>query len=157
VKYRRYLSNIPPEYRSGLGQDGLKALKEFVNKGGRLVTLGQACLFAIKKFNLDVRNVVADIDSKEFFCPGSTLRVTFDSSHPLAYGMPEEGLVLFWSSPALAITPSQHSPALAITPSQHNKRYQTIVRYQDEDLLQSGWLIGEKHLAKVGGLSEKSI
>ncbi|MFQ5721981.1 MAG: peptidase M14 family protein, partial [Candidatus Aminicenantales bacterium] len=140
-RYRRYLANIPPEYRSGLGQEGLEALKEFVNKGGRLVALGEACMFAIKKFDLSVRNVVANLDSKEFFCPGSTLRVTFDNSHPLAYGMPKKGLVLFWSSPALAITPGQH-----------NERYQTIVRYQQRDLLQSGWLIGEKHLANKAAM-----
>ncbi len=140
-RYRRYLANIPLQYRSGLGQEGLKALKEFVNKGGRLVTLGQACLFAIEKFDLNITNVVADLDSKEFFCPGSTLRVTFDNSNPLAYGMSEKGLVLFWSSPALAISPSPH-----------NERYQTIVRYQEKDLLQSGWLIGEKHLANKAAM-----
>jgi hypothetical protein len=64
--------------------------------------------------------------------------VKFDNSHPLAYGMPEEGLVVFYSSPAFAVTSSQHS-----------ERYETVVRYQERDLLQSGWLIGEEILSNM--------
>ncbi len=126
----------PPEYRSGIGKEDVEALKAFVEKGGILVALGAASNFAIEKLGLSVRDVLDKTTSKEFFCPGSTLRVTFDNAHPLAYGMPSEGFVLFWSSPAFEITPSQH-----------NERYETIVRYADRDILQSGWLIGEKHLA----------
>jgi hypothetical protein len=134
-------TEYPPEYMSGIGEEGVEALKEFVNKGGTLVTLGEATAFGIEKFELSVRDVVKDIDSKEFFCPGSTIRVTFDNSHPLAYGMPSEGLVLFW-----------RSPAFQITPSPFNENYETIVRYADKDLLQSGWLIGEEHIAEKGGM-----
>ena len=31
----------PPEYRSGIGNEGVEALKAFVQKGGTLVTLGR--------------------------------------------------------------------------------------------------------------------
>ncbi len=33
---------FPPEYRSGIGEEGVEALKDFVNKGGTLVTLGRS-------------------------------------------------------------------------------------------------------------------
>ena len=111
-------------------------MKDFVEKGGTLVTFGEACSFAIDKFALSVRDVMANIASKDFFCPGSTVKVDFNNSHPLAYGMPSEGMVLFRSSPAFEITPSQN-----------NEQYETIVRYQKKDLLQSGWLRGEEHLS----------
>jgi hypothetical protein len=136
--YRRYISAVPPEYLSGFGNEGVAALKEFVENGGTLVTLGEASGLAIEKFGLGVRNIVENLDSKEFFCPGSTLKVKFDNSHPLAYGMPSEGYVVFYSSLAFAITASQQSD-----------RYESVVRYQDEGLLQSGWLIGEEHLTKM--------
>ena len=55
--------------------------------------------------------------------------------------MPDKGLVLFRSSLAFAISPSQH-----------NERYETVVRYADKDLLRSGWLIGEKHLSKKAAM-----
>jgi len=140
-EYRGPRTSYPPEYRSGIGEEGVKALKAFVENGGTLVTFGGSCHFAIEKFSLNVRNVVENLDSKEFFCPGSTLKVTFDNTHPLAYGMPSEGLVLFSSSPTFAISPSQH-----------NERYETVVRYVDKDLLRSGWLIGEKHLSKKAAM-----
>ena len=59
--------------------------------------------------------------------------------------MPEKGLVLFWSRPAFEIIPSDHS-----------EDYQRVVVYPDRDLLRSGWLIGEEHLAgKAGMVSAK--
>ncbi len=135
------MPSYPPEFQSGLGQEGIDALKKFVEKGGRLVTLGNACNLAIEKFGLSVRDVTEKLSSKEFFCPGSTLRVNCDSAHPLGYGMPEESLVLFWSNPAFEVLPSQH-----------NEFYETVVRYAEKDLLQSGWLIGEKTLASKAAL-----
>jgi len=40
--------HYPPEYRSGLGQEGLEKLKEFVSRGGVLVCLGVAANFAVE-------------------------------------------------------------------------------------------------------------
>jgi hypothetical protein len=131
----------PPEYRSAIGDEGVEALKAFVKTGGTVVALGDATAFAIEKLELKVRDVTDDLPTDEFFCPGSTVNATFDNSHPLAYGMPDEGLVLFWGSPTFQIKPSHH-----------NEWYQTIVRYGDRDLLQSGWLIGEEHIAKKAGM-----
>ena len=139
--YRRYMSLVHPEYQSSIGKEGIEELKVFVEKGGTLVTLGGACSFAIEKLGLNVRNVLSNLSSKEFFCPGSTLKVTFDNNHPLAYGMPSEGLVLFRSSPVFDITPGQQ-----------NENYKTVVRYINRDILQSGWLIGEEHLSNKAAM-----
>ena len=140
-RYRRYMSSTHPEYRSSIGREGVEAIKDFVKKGGTLVTLGEACSFAIEKFGLNVRNAVNNLSSKEFFCPGSTLKVTFDNNNPLAYGMPSEGLVLFRSSMVFDITPGQQ-----------NENYKTVVRYINRDILQSGWLIGEEHLSNKAAM-----
>jgi len=133
---------IPPEYRSGIGNEGVESLKTFVQKGGTLVTLGGASNFAIEKLGLPIRNVLANMTTKEFWCPGSTLKVKFDNSNPLAYGLPSEGLALFLGG----------NPAFEITPNEYNERYETIVTFADRDLLQSGWLIGEDALAKKAGM-----
>ena len=127
----------PPEYRSGIGDEGVKALREFIEQGGRLVTFGDASMFPIEKLGLRLRNVVAGKSPREFWCPGSTLRVRFDVAHPLGYGMPEEGLALYLAG----------NPVFEILPSAFNDRYETIVRYADRDLLASGWLIGEQTIA----------
>ncbi|HSF15767.1 MAG TPA: M14 metallopeptidase family protein [Vicinamibacteria bacterium] len=126
----------PPEYMSGLAGEGEDALRTFVSEGGTLVSLGDATELAIDTFSLNLRNVLAGVPSKDFFCPGSTLWVDVDPSHPLAYGMPEEALALFWSNPAFEILPSRD-----------NDKYETIGRYRERDILQSGWLVGEDHLS----------
>ena len=136
----------PPEYMSGIGDEGTEALKAFVENGGTLVALGDATDFAIESFELNVRNVLDGVDSKDFFCPGSTLHVTFDNTNPLAWGMPSDGLVLFWSNSAFEITPSRN-----------NDRYETIASYVDRDILQSGWLVGEEHLSKKAAMVSAKV
>jgi hypothetical protein len=131
----------PPEYRSGIGKEGGEGIKKFVEAGGTLIALGESTNYAIEILELAVRNVTKKLDSKEFFCPGSTLRASFDEASPFGYGMPREGLVLFWSSPAFEIVPSDR-----------NDRYQTVVRYAERDLLESGWLVGEKSIARRAGM-----
>jgi len=129
-------NTTPPEYRSGIGSDGVNAIRDFVQKGGTLVTLGGATDFAITRLGLPARNVVAGLDAKEFFCPGSTLRVNVDTTHPLAYGMPADALVLF-----------HYSPAFDVVATDFNDRNQIVVRYAERDVERSGWLNGEKYIA----------
>lgn len=129
--------DYPEKYRSGIGEDGTKALKTFVSEGGTLVVFGDSYEFATEAFDLKIRNVTDGLKSTEWFCPGSTLKVDFDNTQPLAYGMPGEGLVVNFSSPAFEVVPGRH-----------NDDYTTVVRYKDKNLLKSGWLIGEKTVAK---------
>jgi hypothetical protein len=128
----------PPEYRSGFGAEGVKALQAFVQSGGTLVTLGQAGDLPIQRFGLPVRNVVANLPSKEFWCPGSTLRMRFNTSNPVAYGMPSEGLGLFMPG----------SQVYEITSMDRSQDVGIIATYVERDILQSGWLLGEQVIAK---------
>jgi hypothetical protein len=134
--------NYPPEYRSGIGKDGVDALKSFVQKGGTLVTFGEAGTLAIERFSLPVRNVVAGKKTTEFWCPGSTLKVRYDNAHPLAYGMPAQGLATFLAG----------SQAYAVVPTANNEKVETIATYVERDILQSGWLLGEETLAKKAAI-----
>ena len=128
--------NTPPEYRTGLGAEGVAAIRDFIVKGGTLVTLNAATAFPVDRLGIGVRNVLEGRNTKEFWCPGSTLKVTLDNSNPLAYGMPSRGLALYLNSPAFEIT------------AQNAENYETVVRYEDRDLLESGWLVGEENLAR---------
>jgi len=128
--------NTPAEYRTGFGAEGVTAIRDFVQKGGTLVTLNGATAFPVDRLGIGVRNVLAGKSSMEFWCPGSTLKVSFDNTNPIAYGMPAHGLALYLDSPAFEIT----------APSAEN--YDVVVRYEDRDLLQSGWLVGEGNLTR---------
>ncbi|MBN2430597.1 MAG: peptidase M14 family protein [Acidobacteria bacterium] len=126
---------VPPGYRSGLGDEGVRAMEEFVRAGGTLLTFNQASELPLKKFRLPLRNVLEGLPSDDFYGPGVTLWMRFDITHPVAFGMPAEGLGLFWNSPAFAVEPNHR-----------NEDYRVVAGYDDRDPLQSGWLIGPQHL-----------
>jgi hypothetical protein len=135
-------ATVPPEYRSGFGKEGSDALRAFVQKGGTLVTFGDAGALPIERFGLPLRNVVADRKPVEFWCPGSTLNVNVDATHPLAYGMPGQALVAFLAG----------SQAYEILPTERNEEIETVVTFADRNILESGWLLGEPVIAKKAAM-----
>jgi hypothetical protein len=128
--------DTPPEYRTGFGEEGVKVLKDFVAKGGTIVTLGQASNFGMDKLGVRARNAIAGIPTKQFWCPGSTLHVTVDTTNPLAYGMPTEALALYL----------QGDPVFDLPGSNDSSGYSVIARYGKRDILESGWLVGETNI-----------
>ena len=130
--------NAPPEFKSGFGADGVKALQTFVQKGGTLLAFAQSGDLPIQRFSLPLRNVVAGVPPKDFWSPGSTLRVRYNNAHHLAYGMPDEGLALFMAG----------SQVYEVTSTATSQDVEILATYADRDLLQSGWLLGEQVIAK---------
>lgn len=129
---------MPPEFKTGLGKDGQKAVAEFVKDGGKLVAMDTSSDWVIETCGLKVRNVVANASWKDFYCNGSTLHVNVHTCDRLAYGMPEQALVL-----------NQGSPTFEITEMTKPEDYRIVAEYPAGDLLQSGWLIGaEKMVGK---------
>jgi hypothetical protein len=128
----------PPAYRSGFGAEGVNALQAFVQKGGTLVTFGEAGDLPIQRFGLPLRNVVAGLPPRTFWSPGSTLRVRFDPANPIAYGMPREGFALFMPG----------SQVYEVTSTTSSQDVEIVATYVDRDILQSGWLLGEQVIAK---------
>ena len=60
--------------------------------------------------------------------------------------MPDNAYVVYYSSPAYAVIPGAN-----------NTRYQTVVRYADNGLLRSGWLVGEEYLANKAAMIDASV
>ena len=137
--------NIPPEYRSGFGEEGAAALDAFVRGGGTLVTFSAAGDLPMEKLNVPVRNVLDGLSATEFWAPGPTLRTRVNNSHPVAYGMPSEAIVLHG-------TQGGASQIYEIPIHDHNERLEPVVTVIDRDVLQSGWLVGEEHITGKAGL-----
>lgn len=139
---------MPQQYVGGITNAGVKNIKKFVDEGGTLVTLNSGCLFAIDKLGLPVVDILKDLRPPgrreasrpdkpvEFVCPGSVLKMEFDSKHPVAYGMPGEAPAMFIRSPAFNIRPSFEG----------KQESRVIAKYPGGSLLLSGYLKGEKHL-----------
>ncbi len=83
---------IHPDYVGGIGQQGLENLKAFVEEGGTLVCNQSSTDLAIDSFYLPVKNILEDLEADEFFCPGSIIKMDYDTGHPLAFGMQERGI-----------------------------------------------------------------
>ncbi len=134
---------IHPEYRGGIGDEGVRALDEFVRAGGTLVTLGDAADLAIDELGLPVKNVLRGVPASEFFCPGAVLEILVDNRHPLGYGMPERSGSYFRNSPAFELV----APFTDSEP-------RAVVRYPTENPLKSGWIGGPEHLSNRIGAVE---
>lgn len=127
---------MPPELTGGLGPEGVKALRYFVETGGTIVFLNRASNFAIEQFKLPLRDVVGGLPRTDFYVPGSILRIELDTSHPIASGMPKETIAWAEDSPVFEVTndPSATVPATDV---------RVIASYPvDKDPLLSGWLLG---------------
>jgi hypothetical protein len=127
---------MPPEYTGGLGPEGVKQLRGFVESGGTLVFLNRASNFAIEQFKLPLRNVVGGLPRTDFYVPGSILRIELDTSHPLAAGMPKETIAWAEDSPVFEVTndPNASVPASNV---------HVVASYPaGKDPLLSGWLLG---------------
>jgi Zinc carboxypeptidase len=142
-----YTEEFPPEYVGGIGKEGLRALKDFVDKGGTLITLARASEIVMgEEFNLPVRNTLAGatergrgVQTADFNIPGSLLRVYVDTNHPVGYGMPGE-IAAFYDGP-IAFQTSAPAPDV---------QRSVIAWYPDDakDILISGYAHGAERLER---------
>jgi hypothetical protein len=123
----------PDSLKGGLGTEGAAALAEFVEAGGTLVAFNEASEYAIEALSLPVKNVLSELKSRDFYAPGSILRVTLDENSPVASRMVAEPAIWFEEGPAFEITDASKATAVATYPD-------------DGDPLLSGWLLGGEKL-----------
>ena len=135
--------SLPPDYTGGISDSGVRNLKEFVTSGGMLICFDNACDLAIKEFNLPLRNVLEGVKSSEFYCPGSVVALDVDSKNPIAATLPA-------SVPAYFINSSAFTAAA-------DANVRVVARYANENVLLSGWLLGEDKLRGQIALAEVNV
>jgi len=137
------VGTLPAEYTGGLTESGVKNLKEFVNNGGMMICFDNACDMAIKEFNLPLKNTLEGVRSSEFYCPGSIVALDVDNKNPIASTLPS-------SVPAYFINSSAYTAAA-------DANVRVIARYAKENVLLSGWLLGEDRLSGQIALAEVPV
>jgi len=95
-----YFTNTPPEYKGGIGEEGVEILKKFVRQGGSIVLLDSAAEIGISDFSLPFIDILKDVKPEIFYCPGSILRLKVDANDPIGWGMERENFIFFSSSAA---------------------------------------------------------
>jgi hypothetical protein len=126
--------SVPGEYAGGVAESGVEALREFVSGGGTLIALGNASMFPIEQFNLPVKNALAGLQSNQFFCSGTLLKIEIkEPNHPIVAGLPTDPTVMFERNVAFDTQPAFRGKVLAAYPKERSP-------------LRSGYLIGAEHL-----------
>ncbi|HLB00852.1 MAG TPA: M14 family metallopeptidase [Bacteroidota bacterium] len=131
----------PKEYRGGIGDDGVDALTEFVNDGGTLLTLGESSQFAIDKLRLPARDELKGLSGNAFYGPGTILGMSVNTGNPLAFGMPAEANAYFTGGQAFRLL-------------LYTGESRIVATYGEDDVLKSGWLVGEEKIAGKVAMAE---
>ena len=145
-------NTYPKEYSGGIGLNGSLALKEYAEKGGRIVALDESSDFLIEQLGLPIKNVVKNTPSTTFFIPGSLVRIDIETSDQLTFGMRKESVAYFVRSRAFDIielrdTGEGGKETLKQRPP--SQPVKILARYAKKDILLSGWAMGEEK--NIGG------
>jgi hypothetical protein len=149
---------MPPEYTGGMTAKGVFNLFQFASEGGTLVAMDGASELPVEAFGIHVRNVTEHQSESKFFIPGTLLRVRVDNKHPLAWGMPEEAAAFFAESPAFDVgrEPTRFEEQRGVDPGTP-EGYHVVASYPKDNLLMSGWLMGEGVIKEKAAVVEASV
>ena len=149
----------PAEFLPMLGKisaaKSIPALKEFLEAGGDIVTIGSSANLTYH-LQLPVRNALVEmVNGKEknlpgekFYIPGSVMQIEIDNKQKENWGLENKADVYFSTSPVFKLQPSAISNG-DVTP---------LAWYGSDKTLRSGWAFGQSYLqdgvaafvAKVG-------
>jgi hypothetical protein len=145
--------SYPAEFTGGITLAGVNNLRRFVEEGGTLLCFDASTELPIKNFTLPaaqgkgnaraafpLRNVLEGVRSSDFYCPGSILSIDVDTTHAVARGLPSKMDAYFINSSAFEVTDAGS--------------VRVIARYAEQNVLRSGWLLGEARIAGRVALAE---
>ncbi|MBK9155080.1 MAG: hypothetical protein IPM25_12830 [Chloracidobacterium sp.] len=146
----------PAEISGGIGEAGAENLKKFVENGGKLVCFDDSCEFVIKRFGLPVKNVLNGVNRRDFYNPGSIVKIEINQNHPFGRAMPPEAAAYFTNSSAFDVQSTGLSrPGESERPPEGGtQNVRVVARYAEKDALMSGWMLGEKLINGKAALVE---
>ena len=130
-----------PEYRGGIGKEGIRSVNDFINNGGRALFFNRAVNFAIQNLKLPAHNVLDKISRQNFFAPGSIVKMNLDLRSQLTYGM-QSSVSAYISDPV----------ALAL--DAYPRKIDEVGLFPQRALLESGWLVGGQQLFGKAALAD---
>lgn len=130
---------VPEEYRHWLGdvskERSIPALKEYVNNGGQVVTVGSSSGW-VYDLDIQVENPLLEngkaMSSAKYFIPTSILAAEIDTDKKENYGMEREAKIVFNNSPVFKFQP--------------NDKLYSLGKFTTDKPLLSGWAHGQEYL-----------
>ena len=144
--------NLPAEYQNQFGritaEKTLPQLKQFVENGGTVITIGESSSNFAAFLHLPLENQLTEdgrpLPRTKYYVPGSVLSARMDATHPIAYGMPEHANVFFENSPVFKLLPTAAG-------------VKRIAWFETKTPLRSGWAWGQQYLENGVAAAEASI
>jgi hypothetical protein len=115
-------------------------LKQFVESGGSIVTIGSSTALA-DLLGVPAANAVGGLPREKFYIPGSLMRARIDNTQPVAFGMPAEVDLFYDNSPVF-------KPANGTIRAAWFAGPQTLT---------SGWALGQQYLDGMTAVAEARI
>lgn len=123
---------VVPEYRGGIGEEGWKALQDFIANGGTIVALGEASNLFINKLPLPVKELKHSLTREQHFAPGTIVNLQVDDSNPIGLGVAPATYGFYINSPFFQVLDGFSYQKLNV-----------VARYPNTNVRASGWLRGE--------------
>jgi hypothetical protein len=142
------------ETATGLNNKGLVNLARFVEDGGTLICFDGSCGPLIRNWRLPLKNVLEGLRSTDFYCPGSILDISVDTSSPIARAMSKDVDAYFINSSAFELIDKPAAQATDVNQGPTRTEVKVIARYAKDDVLRSGWLRGEERVKNRIALAE---
>jgi hypothetical protein len=129
-------------------------LKQFVEQGGSIVTIGSSTQLAYM-LGLPVSNALVErtptggeraLAADKFYVPGSILSVAVDSTSPVAAGEPSR-LDVFYDN----------SPVFRLEPNAQLKGVRPVAWFDSDKPLRSGWAWGQNYLEGSVAIAEAKV
>lgn len=146
-------TEIPREYWPALGsvtaEKTVPQLKQFLEQGGRIVTIGSSTALA-QHLDLPVENYLLDngkaLTNEQYYIPGSLLEIAVDTTQPVAYGMPSHPIVMFDDSPVMKLGPDAAARGV-----------RALATFDTPTPLRSGWAWGQERLEGGVAMAEAKV
>ena len=132
---------MPSEYTGGIGRNGLLALRRFVERGGRLVTIEASTELAIGLFNLRIDGRPWP-EQPGLYIPGSIVRLDVEPGAQEVWG--DAGGVAWFSRQSRAFT-------------LFDRRIEVLARYGTGNPRLSGLVIGGEQIAGQPALVRANV
>jgi len=134
IEGQNFASTVP-EYKGGLEEKGIEALKDFVDHGGTLVALGEASNLLVDKMPLPVKELKRTLTREQHYAPGTIVNLQVDTAHPMGFGSAADTYGFYINSPFFQLTEGFASQKVSV-----------VARYPNSGAKASGWLRGEDYM-----------
>ncbi|MBA3949102.1 MAG: peptidase [Acidobacteria bacterium] len=137
---------IPQEFHARLGsltrETTGPTLKEFAEQGGTIIAIGESTALT-GWLDLPLENHLVEmgpdgprpLPREKYYVPGSVLRASVDTTHPLAHGFDSEVDVFF-----------DNSPVFSLAPRAPRDGVRAVAWFSSPAPLRSGWAWGQHYL-----------